>query len=484
MKFKLVLLFLLASLSISAKEYNVKEFGAVADGITVNSKAIQAAVNQCHQNGGGKVIVPAGKYLSGTITLKDNVELYLEKGAVILGSAKHEDYPRQKQPEYRSQKDIGGWYALIYAESANNISITGSGTIDGQGSLQQPRPYEAGGDKDGRPRNVLFISCNNVKVHDVSINNSGVWNQHYLNCEDVEIRGIRVYNHSNRNNDGIDIDGCRRVVLNNSIIDSHDDAICLKSTGPAPCEDVVISNCIASSFANGIKMGTESSGGFRNINISNCVVKPSIHTKIPKGNMYWEGIVGVSLQIVDGGTMEGISINNITIDQTMCPVYVRLGGRGRKYVADMETPEVGSVKNITISNITAYNSGNWACSVTGIPGFKVENVQLNNFNIIQKGGVKEGDYLASFDDVKEDIKGYPQPTNWKNLPAAGLFIRHVNNISVNNFTIRTLENDPRPTIMADDVNGLTIKNLIVGEKCSAGKPLVKRNVTNCVTDFE
>lgn len=479
----LLLLNILCLQVLIAQQYNIMNYGAIGDGKMLNTKAIQKGIDLAFKGGGGEVIIPKGRFLTGTIRLKDNVELHFEKGSVLLASTKPEDFPRQKQPDYRSQKDVGGWYALIYAEGAKNISITGYGTIDGQGALQRPRPYAAGGDKDGRPRNILFISCTNVTVSDIHLINSGVWNQHYLNCEEVIVSGIRVYNHSNRNNDGIDIDGCRRFILTNAIIDSQDDAICLKSTGPSPCEEVLISNCIVSSFANGIKMGTESSGGFKNIQINNCIVKPSRHPIVPKGNLYKEGITGVSLEIVDGGVMQGVSINNIVIEQTMCPVYVRLGGRSRKYTAEMKTPKIGSLKNVTISNITAYNSGNWGCSITGIPGHKIENIQLNNFNIVQKGGVKQGEYLPSFDSVKEDIKGYPQPTVWKNLPSSGLFIRHVNNLSISNFTIRTLNDDPRPAIAADDVNGLVIKTLTVGKKCSHADRLVKRKVKNCFTDF-
>ena len=458
--------------------FNIVDFGAVGNGTTLNTSAIQKAVDKCHETGGGKVIVPSGTFLSGTITLKDNVELHLENGATLLGSYNHDDYPRQEQPAYRSQKDIGGWYALIYAHKAKNIAITGFGTIDGQGAKQKPRPYEADDDKDGRPRNILFISCKGIKVKDVFITSSGIWSQHYLNCEDGLIDGIKVYNHSNRNNDGIDIDGCRRFVLTNSIIDSLDDAISIKSTGIAPAENIVINNCIVSSFANGIKMGTESTGGFRNISITNCVVKPSREALLPEGNLYKEGITGLSLEIVDGGIMEGITVGNLIIEQTMSPIYIRLGGRSRKHIKEAPEPKIGKLKNVTLNNITAYNSGNWACSITGIPGHQVENIRLNNINIVQKGGLGKGGYLATLKDVKEDIKGYPQPTVWKELPVSGLFIRHAKHVSVTNFSLNTLESDPRPIFMADDVDGLRINTVNIGENCNQKEMIIKNNVRN------
>ena len=295
--------------------FDITSFGAKPNVETLSTNAIQAAIDAANENGGGMVVIPTGIFVSGTVILKNNVELYLARGAQLLASTNHDDFPRQAQPEYRSQKDDGGWYSLIYAEGVENIAISGNGIIDGQGAKQTGRTNTPGGDRDGRSRNILFISCKKIKITGITLRNSATWNQHYLNCEDLIIDKINVYNHSNGNNDGIDIDGCRRVLLTNSIFDSSDDAIVLKSTGPAPCENIVISNCVVSSFCNGIKMGTESTGGFRNINISNCIIKPSIHPEKPdpSRNPSAIGITGLSLEIVDGGIMEGISVSNLTI---------------------------------------------------------------------------------------------------------------------------------------------------------------------------
>ena len=470
---------LLAALNIlQAKEINLETTGIDKSGKTEVSSIIQKAIDDCNVAGGGKVILPAGNYLCGTVIMKDNVELHLERGAYILGSTNPAHLIRQETTPYRSLKDEIGWYSIFYAAGAKNIAITGAGTIDGQGANQVPR-FEGGGDRDGRPRNILFISCSDITVTGITLRNSGMWNFHLLDCEDVLVNNIKVYNHSNRNNDGIDIDGSRRVLLTNSIFDSGDDAICLKSTGPAACEDVLISNCVVSSFCNGIKMGTESTGGFRNINISNCIIKPSVHPDKPDParNPSAIGITGLSLEIVDGGVMEGISVNNLTIEGTKCPIYVRLGGRNRKHRVDAPEPATGSMSNITISNVTAYNSGNFGCSVTGIPGHKVENVRLNNINIIQQGGLEEGDYLISLNDVKEDVKGYPQPTVWGNLPVCGLFMRHVDGISVNNFSINTLKPDPRPLFMAHDVNDMIINGVSAGNNVDVELPFFKKDVT-------
>ncbi len=436
-------------------DFYVNDYGAVGDSVTLNTKAIQSAIDACTNSGGGRVILTAGTYLSGTIIMRNNVELHFAHNSTLLGSTKHEDYPLQPLPKYRSHKDqLGGFHALVYAEGAKNIALTGNGTIDGQGKLQKPRPNPVAGDINGRPRNILFISCSNILVDGLHLRNSGVWNQHYLNCEDVKITNISVYNHSNRNNDGIDIDGCRRVILSNSIIDSDDDGITLKSTGAAPCEDIVITNCVVSSFCNAIKAGTESSGGFKNISISNCVVKPSKSKEKPIFNTPKIGITGLSLMIVDGGTLEGITVNNLSIYGTMAPIYIRLGNRARRYTNGIAEPKVGVVKNISISNVVAHDAGSWGSSITGIPGHDVKNISLNNIQLFTSGGVSENDFN---ENVAEDEKGYPQPSVWENLPSSGLFIRHAEGISINNLMLGTEKPDVRTPIVVEDVTLLRIR---------------------------
>lgn len=458
-KIFLWLTFIASSLTVWGNDFNILKYGAINDSNLLSTTAINKAIEDCYRSGGGRVIIPAGNFKSGTIVLKSNVALYLEPGATLFASTDHKDFPRQLQSSYVSQKDKGGWFALIYAESATHISITGRGCINGNGANQMPRPELLGGDLDGRPRNILFISCKDVQVEGITMLNSGIWNQHYLNCEDVTVNNIRVFNHVNRNNDGIDIDGCRRFILSNSIIDSDDDGICLKSTGLAPCEDIIITGCIVSSHTNGIKCGTESTGGFKNINISNCIIKPSKNKEKPKFNTPQWGYTGVSLEIVDGGTMDGVTVNNIVIEGTECPIYVRLGNRARKHTESAPVPTMGKMRNIQISNITGVGVGNYSSSITGIPGALIENISLNNVHITNIGGVKEGDYISAASEVKEAESSYPEPKVWGNLPSYGLFIRHVNSISLTNIMLRSINLDPRIAVIADDVLDLEIKNL-------------------------
>ncbi len=471
----LLCLLLLAQQAI-AKDYPITGFGAKPGPGHLNTGAINKAIQACHAAGGGRVVIPAGIFSSGTIVMKNNVELHLEMGATLLASDQAGDFPAQPQPRYRSQKDPGGWRALIYANEADNIAISGYGAINGNGARHPGNPKNSiGSDMDGRPRNILFISCRNVRVEGIRMLDAAIWNQHYLDCEDVIVDRVQVYNHANRNNDGIDIDGCRRFVLSNSVFDTDDDAIVLKSTGAAATEDVVITNCIVSSFCNAIKAGTESTGGFKNIVISNCVIKPSRNTEKPIYGTA-RGIAALSLEIVDGGHMEGVSISNITVSGSDCPLFVRLGNRARKHTAAAPAPPVGTMKNIVISNITAYGTGNYSSSITAIPGHYVENISLSNIQFFNRGGLGTGSYLKTVNDVKEDEKGYPQPTAWKELPSSGLFIRHARNVQVTGLMLGAEAADPRPPVVADDVEGLQIRNVAGVANCTAGVFFVGSNV--------
>jgi len=259
-------------LSVFSAEYNIKQFGAVSDTSLLCTKAIQDAIDKCSSDGGGKVVIPAGHYKTGTIILKSHVNLYLEQGAILWGSTNLKDYIKIK-PDFVSLRTQDATVQLIYAENASNISISGQGIIDGQGKVFKKLSMNDEGIT--RPHLLRFITCNYINVEGVFFRNSGCWMQHYLACDYLMIRNVRVLNRNNYNNDALDLDGCRNVTVSDFVSDTDDDGITIKSTSLRISENIVISNCIVSSRCNGIKCGTESSGGFRNIAITNCVVKPS-----------------------------------------------------------------------------------------------------------------------------------------------------------------------------------------------------------------
>ncbi|MCK0146017.1 glycosyl hydrolase family 28 protein [Arenibacter sp. F26102] len=439
-----VLVLLLVVTNIQARDFNILDFGAKQESMN-NAPAIQAAIDSCTSNGGGRVVIPAGNFVTGTLIMKDNVELHVSNGAVLLGSKNIEHYPDIK-PEYASLRTSGYVKQLIYAENVKNIKISGFGEIDGQG-----RGFKRVGNDEGvnRPHMIQFISCYNVGVYDVSLKNSGAWMQHYLACEEVQIRGIKIFNHNNYNNDGLDIDGCKNVTISDIISDTDDDGITLKSASGRPCENISITNSVVSSHCNAIKMGTESNGGFRNISISNCVVKPSAVTD---STFYGQkiGISGLALEIVDGGTMEGVVISGIKIEGTFAPIFIRLGNRARPYQEGMEITNVGKLGDVLISDVHISNAKNIACSITGLPDNPVQNIILNNIVLKHEGG----GVLADFNnEIPEKEKDYPEGTMFGILPAHGFFIRHAKNITLKSIQIETQAEDLRPAFILEDVSG-------------------------------
>jgi polygalacturonase len=466
------------SLPVTAKPadsvFNIVDYGAVGDGSHLCTTAIQQAIDACHQAGGGRVLVPQGRFLSGGLVMKSHVGLHLSAGSVLLGSAKHDDYPTF-QPACRSHQDINGFHALIYAEKAEGFSITGEGTIDGQGKLQKPRPdrqFKSDRDgRNGRPRNLLFVSCRGIRVEGIMMRNAGIWNQHYLDCDDVIVDRIQVYNHANLNNDGIDIDGCRRFVLSNSILDSDDDGIVIKSTGSAPAEYITIANCIVSSHCNAIKTGTESTGGFRHITISNCVVKPSASGETILGQK--NGITGITIGCVDGGVCENINVNNVVIEGTKVPLFIRLGARNRPHVEGAVVKQDSVMRNISISNVTASGSGDWGCAILGMPGNPIRNLRLSNITLELSGGGSTSDREIR---IAENPQAYPEPTSWGKLPAYGMYLRHAADVQMDAIILQTAKPDARSAFHFENIERLDVGRVIAGD-AKPSQMMVRKNVT-------
>ena len=441
--------------------FDVHDYGAVGDGKTLDTKPIQAAVDACERAGGGKVYLYNGKFLSGTIYLKSNVTLYLESGAVLLGSTNLNDYPTTI-PAFRSYTDKYTERSLIYAEKAENVSIIGRGVIDGQGASFK-------GEWKVRPYILRMIECSDVTVEGITLLNSPMWMQHYLACEKLIVRGITVYNHCNKNNDMIDIDGCRDVVISDCVGDTDDDALTLKSTSGRACENVAISNCLLSSHCNALKMGTESSGGFKNITITNCVITASKNDDVRSGDR--NGLAGLALEIVDGGTLDGVAISNIRIAGVQNPIFMRLGNRARTYVEGMKKPRIGQFRNVKISNIIATGASGIGCSITGLPGHPVENISLTDITIDYNGGGTREDAQRV---ILEEATKYPESTMFGILPAYGFYVRHANNVKFRHIDLGFEEEDERPALVCDDVTDLDIQDLDA-ESTPSAKALIWLN---------
>lgn len=287
-----LLCFCLLFTACTNKEQNGSEpitdkYAIHTDGKTLTTVGLQKAIDDCAGQGGGTVSLPAGKYLTGTLVLKKNVTLNLEKGATILGSKNIADYP-----------DKGRRKALVFAERADNISITGEGEINGNGAA-----FNQGNDAPNRPTLVLLLDCNKVNVNGVKLSNSGFWTFRFVRCDGVDINKVYVEGHANWNNDGFDIES-RNVTITDCVIDTDDDAICFKSEDPDyVVENITVKNCDLSSNCNFIKFGTASAGGFRNIRVSDCILHKCRMYRFTKKPEYLEQAIKIAEFVLNHSNM-------------------------------------------------------------------------------------------------------------------------------------------------------------------------------------
>ncbi len=295
------------TLAPEPKIFNVKTFGAVGDGVAMDTKPLQDAIDACHANSRGIVWVPKGDYQIGTLRIKSNVTLSLEYGATLLGSQNLADYATNLRdtPE-------GGGRCLIYAEDAKNIIFQGLGVIDARGT---PEAFPRG--KSPRPRLMQLMNCGEVTFSGLTYKRPASWGLHLVECQNVRFEGVTIQFRNNQfNNDGIDLDGCRNVVIENCRIDAGDDAICLKSTGLNPCSNIVVRACEVSSTTAAVKLGTSSRGGFVDIRVTDC-------------RFYDCPMGAVKLLLVDGGRLENVEMSRLVMERVGGPFFIRLGNRGR-----------------------------------------------------------------------------------------------------------------------------------------------------------
>ncbi len=375
--------------------------------------------------------------------MRSGVRLHLEQGSRILGSENLADYPLRTEHSIRCRADLNGFRSLIYAGNAEDVALTGTGTIDGNGEVFAC----AGDDLDGRPRLIQMIGCRGVRIEDLHLRNAGMWLQHYLGCEKLRITGLDAWNHGQPNNDFLDIEGCRDVRVSDCTSDTDDDGITLKSGCAAPTEDVVVTNCVIRSHCNAIKLGTESNGGFRNITISNCVIARSQNPENIHG--FPEGICGIALESVDGGELDGVAISNITLSGTKVPLFVRLGNRARPYADGHPVPGIGTLRNVSIHHIIGTGHDNIGCVFCGLPGHPIENLSLSDIRLECAGGHPEA---PDPEALPEKASDYPEATMFGVPPAWGFFFRHVRGLRLHNVNLTPRKPDARPEIVRCDVS--------------------------------
>ena len=491
--------------------FDVRAFGAKGDGKTLDTAAINKAIDAATAAGGGTVAFPAGNYLSFSIHLKSDITLHLDSGATIIAADTPEGgaggYDPAEPNAWDKYQDFGHSHfhnSLIWAEGIANAAITGSGRIWGRGLSRGTGRNPSALDPGVGNKSISLKNCHNILLRDFSIFHGGHFGILANGVDNLTIDNLKI----DTNRDGMDIDSCRNVRVSNCFVNSPwDDGICLKADYalgvPRVCEFVTITNCYVSGcwqegtmldgtykkFApderiphtGRIKFGTESDGGFRNITISNCV---------------FEGCQGLALETVDGAILEDVTVSNISMrDIISAPIFMRLGRRLRA----PDGMPVGTLKRVIIDNLVCSNSvSNLGSIISGIPGHYVEDVKLSNIEIQHQGGGTKQD--AAYQPIEaEDI--YPEPDMFTaaprpgrngrgadgqfiaegqgrvaspasaapaggrannatpappverhKMPSHGFYLRHIKGIELENITIRTQTEDQRPAFVLDDVS--------------------------------
>lgn len=418
--------------------FRVTDYGAVGDGKTVNSAAIQKALDACSQAGGGVVLIEKGDYVTGTLDLKNGVMLEIAKDARLLGSTNFTDYP-PRVPAHETVMDT--WMkltqSLIYAENCDRIGIRGAGVIDGQGTRENFPGKNDIGAMPNRPFLIRMVECHNVVMDGITLKDPAAWTQNYLNCENVILQGVHVNSLSNWNNDAFDIDGCRNVIVRGCSSLSVDDGLCFKGAGLRTLENVLVENSEFRTPCNAIKFGTDSQGNFRNILIRNVTIGG---TPVPALHKSRESISGISLQSVDGGTLENILITGVRMDNTHSPFCLRLGNRGR-VKPDMPKPEPGAIRRIILEHIQGGGHQRRGSIISGILGAKIRDVVFRDIQLTTSGGGTEKDATRI---VPEFIDAYPDAfTFGATVPAYGFWIRHAEHILFDRVTITPATPDAR-----------------------------------------
>lgn len=467
MKYTFIFLLIFYSLNTFA-QYSIENYGAKANDGKDDTQAIQTAIDDCNKAGGGTVLFPAGNWLSGTVFLKSNVSIYLANGSVWQGINDDDAYP-YIEPKIMSREDEEPRRAMVYGYQLENIKIHGEGTFYPGGDYKIFEATPEDKKYYQRPFGIYIIDSKNIVVSGLKMRNSAFWMQRYFYCDNIVLSDLDIYNHVNKNNDGIDIDGCHNVRVDNCLIDSSDDALVLKSEGLRTCEDITITNCILSSHATPLKCGTGSLGGFKRITISNIVIRPSKSQEMIHPLNAWGGLSGIDLLCVDGGEMEDILINNVVMDSVETPIFIKLGNRHDTWPGKPETTP-GSIRNIMISNITARESGSISSAITGYPGNKVKNVQLADIYISVRGVSNLSDTTT---EVRENAGGYPFNRMFgSNLPSYGFYVRHAENIIFDRITLATEGKEVRPAIYLEDVANVELDD-VRAEAPDSDQPKVK-----------
>ncbi|MBO5479922.1 MAG: hypothetical protein J6A63_01875 [Clostridia bacterium] len=465
---------------MQVKQFNIKNYITDTGAESLQTQALQKAIDDCFQAGGGEIVFPKGEYVLSTVYLKSNVHIRLEKDAVILGSLDFNDYAENEVIDYPIYQDASHTYyypSMFVAIDCENIAIYGEGKIDMRSVWDEENKRKI---VHRGAKCIAFKNCKNVRVSGLEINHVTDLGVHFAGCENVDVFGLkmRVYI------DGISLDNSKNARVHDCQVEAGDDAIVFKSSYTLNrldvCRDVRVWDCKLKSRCNAIKFGTETNGGFENIHIENI-------------DVYETRMCGIAIESVDGAVIDGITIKNVIMRNVNTPLFIHLGKRMRGPAGR----EIGEIKNVLIENVVASgpyepyevvawnyasyirndfyqkpwvfgraesfddtNDGNTAESdwqmtsnVCGLEGRPLKNIVLRNIHLSLDGGVQ------SFNkDVPEEAQDYPEVYVYgRILPAKGIYFRYIDGLTVENVTVETNRPDVRKACVFEKVNALVYK---------------------------
>ena len=453
---------------MSERSFYIKDFGALGDGVSLDTASVQRAVDEISRSGGGRLLFKDGDFVLSTVFLKSNLHIEIDKSARILGALHFDDYAFHEEIDYPAYQDQSHTYfdcSMFVAKGCENISITGDGVIDMRSVWDEENKRDI---VHRGPKCIALKECKSVEIGGIEILNATDLAVYFAGCEDVDIHDLkmRVYI------DGISPDNSKRVKIRDCDIECGDDGIVFKSSYTLNridvCRDISVKNCRVKSRCSAIKFGTETNGGFYNIDIDGVDIRET-------------RITGIAIESVDGAIIDGLTLKNITMRNVGAPIFIHLGQRMRGPAGR----EIGRIRNVTLENITAagpyepygaiaWNYASFAANDTlqypwsmdsmpaeeqftsnicGLRGIPLENITLKNVDLTLEGGVEQFDAL-----VPDKAPEYPEVMVYgRELPAKGIFFRHVNGLTLENVKVSTYKPDAREDFVFENVESLTVK---------------------------
>jgi polygalacturonase len=428
---------------IRGMDFHVNQFGAVGDGISKDTQAIQNAIDACSEAGGGRVVLSRGTFLTGTLFIKSNVELHIDISASLLGSSDIEDYAANVHKQlYRNETHMDR--CLIFSCDAENISFSGGGILHGQGE-KFPRAL-ADGTPAQRPMLLRYLNCRNIRLQGLKLRNPASWTNAFINCRDIWVDGIDILSRANLNGDGLDFDSCQNVFVSNCKLDCSDDCICLQNSSQgSKCKNILVTNTILCSKWAGMRIGLLSCGDIENVTVTNCIFR-DIECS------------GLKIQAAEGGSLSNMVFSNLIMENVQRPMFLTLNYFRERVDAPEEVPQTGSMKNMRFENIIAAGrpaSKNYLRScmiIDGMPDNPIENITLSGIHYTAVGGGRMEDALRK--DIPHHYGKRAECFNYEgSLPAYGLYARHVNGLKLTNLQIDTMNPDERQCTYLEDHTG-------------------------------